>query len=112
MSRRRAVLAASNVKKKIITFYILSFNPLNPILERQAESGMTWRDWVSSDYNLQYKDVLENGETYQVFEILEYKGNDYILHDEGWTVFVSPDVPTRADDFIIDNFTYDCGDVF
>lgn len=88
---------------EIITFYIKSPNPEHPILSRQAEKGMTWGEWIESDYNLRYDDELDNGFENQYFEIL----GDIISHyDDGWYVAYPQDDYARPNDIIIDNFTY------
>lgn len=55
----------------MIRFSIKSPNPSLPILNREAERGMTWAEWVNSYYNLKYRDIYENGESHQYFETLE-----------------------------------------
>ena len=67
---------------------------------------MTWAEWVNSDYNLKYDDILENGFSNQYFEVL---GNEIFHYDEAWCV-VYPQVGyVNSDDVIIENFIY-CND--
>lgn len=51
--RRRALLAASQPSggENLFTFYI--YDPLWNLTEKyQAEMGMTWGEWVNSEYNI------------------------------------------------------------
>lgn len=51
MIRRRALLAASvGGGGEEITFYIDSA-PFGPVHELKALDGMTWEDWIDSEYN-------------------------------------------------------------
>lgn len=76
--RRRALLASVSVANGgEITFYILHPEGFN--LERKALYGMTWQDWINSDYNLMYESITDNGLYNQFFEIIE----NTVLHYEG-----------------------------
>ncbi len=50
MERRRLLFAASGGGGKEITFYI-DAAPAGPFHELKALDGMTWEDWVDSEYN-------------------------------------------------------------
>ena len=87
----------------MIRFSIKSPNPDHPILERQAERGMTWEEWVESYYNLRYEDELDDGWESEYFESL---GDKIAHYNEGWWVVYPQDGLVRPNDIIIDNFTY------
>ena len=85
---------------ELITFSIESPNPEFPLLERQAESGMTWEEWVYSDYNLMYEDI------YQHFETFSYAS--YVNHyEESWQIcYDGNNTYVGKEDTIIPNYRY------
>lgn len=99
--RRRALLAASRASGGEITFYIQS--PLGFNLERKALSGMTWQDWVNSDYNLMYESITDNGLDNQFFEILD---GEVYHYDEGWLVTNQQGTSISPADVIENNYVY------
>lgn len=100
--RRRALLAsASGTSEGEITFYIHS--PWGFNLERKALSGMTWQDWVNSDYNLMYESITDNGLDNQFFEIID---NEVYHYDEGWAVTNQQGTLVSPIDVIENNYVY------
>lgn len=99
--RRRALLAASGESGGEITFYIQ--NPWGFNLERKALSGMTWQDWINSDYNLMYENITDNGLDYQFFEII---GNEVYHYNEGWAVANQQGTPISPAYVIENNYVY------
>ena len=99
--RRRALLAASIPSGGEITFYIHS--PWGFNLERKALSGMTWQDWVNSDYNLMYESITDNGLDNQFFEIID---NNVYHYDDGWAVTNQQGTLVSPIDVIENNYVY------
>lgn len=100
--RRRALLAsASGASGREITFYIQS--PLGFNLERKALSGMTWQDWVNSDYNLMYESITDNGLYNQFFEII---GDEVFHYEDGFMVADQQGTYVSPTDVIENKYVY------
>lgn len=99
--RRRALLAASGASGGEITFYIQS--PLEFNLERKALSGMTWQDWINSDYNLMYESITDNGFYNQFFEIIE---NTVLHYEDGFMVADQQGTLVSPTDVIENKYVY------
>lgn len=84
----------------LITFSIESPNPEFPLLERQAESGMTWEEWVHSNYNLMYEDIYQHFET--------FSHNSVVIHyEESWRIcYDRNNTYVGKEDIIIPNYRY------
>ena len=93
--------SASEVSGGEITFYIL--HPFGFNLERKALYGMTWQDWINSDYNLMYESITDNGLDYQFFEII---GDEVYHYDEGWAVTNQQGTSISPTDVIENNYVY------
>lgn len=81
--RRRALLAASMQSGgNLITFTINN-------TEYQAEEGMTWGEWVDSEYNVINASIymLSNGVGY--ISVREQGGSPYFLYDSNYDYVIT-----------------------
>lgn len=95
--RRRALLAANKPRGgggKEITFYF-DATPFGPFHELKALDGMTWGDWVDSEYNTIgiYSESYEN-----YVAILCPPFGLSVASSDGWYI--------KGDNIIIEEYTY------
>lgn len=68
---------------ELISFTITSYDGKEIISEYQAEKGMTWREWVNSEYNT-------NG--YFISGDMVYLSNGMHLRDQNQSMYIADDV--------------------